>query len=211
MQSASKNQHTQGQVIALAGILQCAYLVDQIARTGHAPAESFNPTINSLFTFQVDNPVSVYGSIHGIQTGLKILHDLLASHYDNDYKATIRYSLGLINLQKSAASKNEMMSIIRSRLEHTAIKAEHFTDNIEEVAGSCAAVYQDTISTLRYRIHVQGHKQQLQNPRNASNIRALLLAGIRATTLWRQLGGKRWHLIVSRKRLIAACQHLIEN
>jgi high frequency lysogenization protein len=37
---------------------------------------------------------------------------------------------------------------------------------------------------------------------NASKIRALLLAGIRAARLWRQLGGHRWQLVFSRRKLL---------
>jgi high frequency lysogenization protein len=33
-------------------------------------------------------------------------------------------------------------------------------------------------------------------------IRALLLAGIRSARLWRQLGGHRWQLVISRRKLL---------
>ncbi|MNJ04984.1 High frequency lysogenization protein HflD [compost metagenome] len=42
----------------------------------------------------------------------------------------------------------------------------------------------------------------LQQASNASKIRALLLAGIRAARLWRQLGGHRWQLVFSRRKLL---------
>ncbi|MEQ8953835.1 MAG: DUF489 family protein, partial [Gammaproteobacteria bacterium] len=35
----------------------------------------------------------------------------------------------------------------------------------------------------------------------ANCIRALLLAGIRAAFLWYQLGGRRWRLLLYRKRI----------
>ncbi|WP_243260442.1 DUF489 family protein, partial [Pseudomonas aeruginosa] len=37
---------------------------------------------------------------------------------------------------------------------------------------------------------------------NAARIRALLLAGIRSARLWRQLGGSRWQMVFSRRRLL---------
>ena len=44
--------------------------------------------------------------------------------------------------------------------------------------------------------------------RNADIIRALLLSGIRAAFLWRQLGGRRWSLLLRRKKLLQAAQSL---
>ena len=42
----------------------------------------------------------------------------------------------------------------------------------------------------------------LQVSSNAARIRALLLAGIRSARLWRQLGGSRWQMVFSRRRLL---------
>jgi len=41
----------------------------------------------------------------------------------------------------------------------------------------------------------------LQNEYVSNRIRSLLLAGIRSAVLWHQLGGRRWRLIVYRKRV----------
>ena len=43
-----------------------------------------------------------------------------------------------------------------------------------------------------------------QQSDNAAKIRALLLSGIRSARLWRQLGGHRWQLIFSRRKLLDA-------
>jgi high frequency lysogenization protein len=40
----------------------------------------------------------------------------------------------------------------------------------------------------------------LSNDKNASRIRALLLAGLRSAILWRQCGGTRWSILFNRKR-----------
>ena len=46
--------------------------------------------------------------------------------------------------------------------------------------------------------------RHLQQTDTAAKIRALLLAGIRSARLWRQLGGHRWQLIFSRRKLLDA-------
>ena len=81
-------------------------------------------------------------------------------------------------------------------------QAEHFGIGHENVISSCGALYQDTISTFKQRIQVQGDSRFLQQPANASKIRGLLLAGIRSARLWRQLGGHRWQLVFSRRKLL---------
>ena len=51
------------------------------------------------------------------------------------------------------------------------------------------------------RIIVNGNPQYLQNERTTDWIRTLLLAGIRAATLWSQLGGGRFDLMFGRKKI----------
>ncbi|MDA0651534.1 MAG: DUF489 family protein, partial [Proteobacteria bacterium] len=57
---------------------------------------------------------------------------------------------------------------------------------------------QDTLSTLSYRIKVTGSAQHLNNPQVADLVRAVLMCGIRAAFLWRQLGGSRLKLMWQR-------------
>ena len=101
-----------------------------------------------------------------------------------------------------------MAAVVRSRLEHTQFKSEYFASHVQEVCHSLSGIYQDTISTFKYRIKVTGSMQQLQNPANADLIRALLLAGIRSAVLWRQLGGRRWRLLAQRRRLLQVAHDL---
>jgi high frequency lysogenization protein len=101
-----------------------------------------------------------------------------------------------------------MMAVVHSRLQHASFKAEHFAGHVNDTCHSISGIYQDTLSTLRYRIKVAGSAQHLQDKQNADIIRALLLAGIRSAFLWRQLGGRRWKLLLQRKQLLGAAQNL---
>ncbi|MGK0404322.1 DUF489 family protein, partial [Alcanivorax borkumensis] len=51
----------------------------------------------------------------------------------------------------------------------------------------------------------------LQDDNKAARIRALFLAGVRAAFLWHQLGGRRWHLLFQRKRLISVIESIDIN
>ena len=51
----------------------------------------------------------------------------------------------------------------------------------------------------------------MNDPRRVEQIRALLLAGIRSARLWRQLGGHRWQLVISRRKLLKELYPLMRN
>ncbi len=199
------------QTLALAGILQAAYLVDRIARTGTADNAAVNGILHSLFVFDSDEPIVVYGGVHNVQLGLRVLRDLLAGQRRDEYRSCIRYGLGILHLQKALAADSKMQSTIRSRLQHTEKNLEHFSQDINQISSNIAAIYQDTISHMKYRIQVTGSLQQLQNTDNAERIRALLLAAIRSAWLWRRVGGNRWQLILGRNKLLNTTNALLQR
>jgi high frequency lysogenization protein len=51
----------------------------------------------------------------------------------------------------------------------------------------------------------------LKNDHTACRIRAVLFAGVRAAVLWRQVGGKRWHLLFHRKRIASDVTRLLHR
>ena len=96
-----------------------------------------------------------------------------------------------------------MLNQIGERLEQASRQAEHFSTSHTNVIANLAQVYQDSISTFRHRIQVNGYADYLQQESIAQRIRCLLFAGIRAAMLWHQLGGRRRHLILNRKDILA--------
>lgn len=196
------------QVLALAGVTQVARLVDQISRTGSYPEQFLRTSINSLFVFQADTTADVYGGVEGVRLGLQNLASVLASKEGIENREMLRYVFSMLHLERKFASDEQMLAVVHSRLEHTQFKSEYFAKHVLETCQSLSGIYQDTISTFKFRIKVNGSLQQLQNPNNADLIRALLLAGIRSAFLWRQLGGQRWRLLLQRRKLLAITQNL---
>jgi high frequency lysogenization protein len=196
------------QALALAGVVQAARLVDQISRTGSYPEEFLKPSINSLFEFDASSTADVYGGISGVKLGLHNLASLLANQNEPESREMVRYVFSILYLERKFTGNREMVDVVHSRLQHTQFKSEHFANHIQEVCHSISGIYQDTISSFKFRIKVTGSVQQLQNADNADLIRALLLAGIRSAWLWRQLGGRRWKLIWQRRKVQATAQQL---
>ena len=196
------------QTIALAGVAQVARLVDQVSRTGSYPMEFLEPTIHSLFEFDASSVDSVFGGLAGVKLGLHTLSNLLASRQSQENREMVRYVFSILYLERKFAADPQMMSVVHSRLEHASFRAEHFANHVQEICHSVSGIYQDTLSNLKFRIKVSGSAQHLQDKENADIIRALLLAGIRSAYLWRQLGGRRWKLVLQRKAMLEASQQL---
>ena len=74
-----------------------------------------------------------------------------------------------------------------------------------------ASVYADVISPIARKIQVAGDPTILKRPDNQHRVRALLLAGVRAAVLWRQLGGKRRHILFSRPQILASAEQTLNN
>lgn len=196
------------QAIALAGVAQAARLVDQIARTGSYPTEFLEPSIHSLFEFEPQRVEEVFGGIAGVKLGLHNLIALLANKPSGEQGDLVRYVFGLLYLERKFSTNPDMVAVVKSRLEHTSFRAEHFDSHVNELCSSISGIYQDTLSHLTFRIKVTGNAEHLEDEQNADIIRALLLAGIRSAFLWRQLGGRRWKLLWQRRKLLGAAQNL---
>ena len=196
------------QVIALSGVAQAATLVDQIARTGDTDNDAYQVSIGSLFEFDPPSTESVFGDVKGVGVGLATLQSILTPSNYAQQQMPARYLSGMIFLERKLSGNTDMMDVIHSRLEHTAYRATHFDDDTAGLASAIAAIYQDTISQFQYRIHVSGEADHLRNSKHADRIRALLLAGIRAAMLWRQVGGRRWHLLLRKGQLRQAAIEL---
>lgn len=197
------------QALALAGIFQSAVAVERLAKTGNAPAEQLETGVYSLFQTDPGSADDVFGGADKLLPGLKVSRQLLQSRQHPEYTDCLRYALSILYLQRQLSKKNDLLSIIGSRLEKAKIQAEHFSFGHENVFSNLASIYSDTLSTFRFRIQVLGDFNFLQQQRIANQIRTMLFAGVRAATLWRQLGGRRLHLLFQRKKLLAATDQLI--
>jgi high frequency lysogenization protein len=58
---------------------------------------------------------------------------------------------------------------------------------------------------------VNGEHGHLSNPLIAARVRAALFAGIRSAFLWHQLGGSRWQLLFSRKKIANEAAGILEG
>lgn len=191
------------QTLALAGIAQAAYMVRQLAHHGVAAGEKFEVAVESLFVTDPRTTVQVYGSVRNLNLGLQVLQEIIDGNsavYSAD--EVMKYIMGMLYLQNRLMKRKQMLKQISVTLEQLKHRySELPRANNEVLIRQLAKLYQDTISTLSYRIQVKGDMQRLQNEYTAARIRVLLFAGIRSAVLWEQRGGKRWQLLFQRKSI----------
>ncbi|MFS2156153.1 high frequency lysogenization protein HflD [Pseudomonas sp. Pseusp122] len=193
----------QEQLTALGAVFQAAVLVDRIAKTGQVNDAALNCMLGTLLVLDPKDTLDVFG---GDDLNLREGYRALASALERDpqtlQREPLRYALSMLGLERQLAKRDDMLDTIGKRLPQIKSQVEHFGVTHENVIAATGALYQDTLSTLRQRIQVHGDMRNLQQPNNASKIRALLLAGIRCARLWRQVGGHRWQLVISRRKLL---------
>jgi len=199
------------QVIALAGLSQAVYLVQQIARSGAADRQDMEVCIASTLKVDSKDVLDVYGSLAGLRTGLEQLDRQLSEPRRVD-RELARYAATLIFLERRVMQTPEMVEAIGAAVRRAAAKAEAAGMVLDdEVFETLAEGYQQTISTLQPRVLISGEPRYLSDEHYARQIRALLLAGIRSVLLWRQCGGVRWKLLLSRSRMQREARRLLES
>ena len=188
--------------LALAGLYQCTYLVHQIAAKGSADQSDAAACIGSLFAFDPETIEGAYGGAANLRAGLTVLRSQIGRAGRHADLAPSRYAVALLYLERKLEKRQDMVNAIREGVKAAHEQLEYFDGTHANVIAKLSDVYQQTISRLGPRIIVRGEHVNLSNPENASKIRALLLAGIRAAVLWRQTGGNRWRLLFGRSRIV---------
>lgn len=196
-------------IIALAGVVQAAALVQQIAHKGTVDGEACETLLASILEQEPATTEAVYGSVSALRLGLKALLEQISVSHSHRDREIARYCANLLSLERRLARKPGMLQAIGSRIGQAQKQCEHFPVNHDNVIANLAGIYQDTISTLSLRIQVTGLPRNLEAKDNQNRVRALLLAGIRAAVLWRQCGGRRRQLLLQRGRIERTVRELL--
>lgn len=200
------------QIIALSGVFESAALVDRLARTGQIPEAPLGCMLGSLLVRDPKTTLDVYGGdTTNLREGFRALASALERDPNSLQREPLRYALALIGLERQLNKRDDMLDVMGNRLNQIQQQVQHFGLVHENVIASCAGLYQDTLSTFRQRIQVHGDMRHLQINANAARIRALLLAGIRSARLWRQLGGNRWQMVFSRRKMLNELRPLLRG
>lgn len=197
-------------IIALAGVFQSAKITWQLAHQGDANTFAMESSINSLFQANPVTVAAVFGGIVGVESGLRSMIDQLDDPRQRSVEIT-QYAVNLLQLARKLRANKEGYSRLGGELDNLQARMESFNFEQSTRYAQLAEIYSSHISPLGPRIMIKGSPDNLENTANAARIRSILLAGIRAAHLWYQCGGKRWHLLVFRKRYLAIAGEMLRN
>ncbi|MES2998982.1 MAG: high frequency lysogenization protein HflD [Pseudomonadota bacterium] len=195
--------------LALAGIFQSAALVRDLARTGHAENTAFNASIQTIYRIDAASVEQVYGEVASLRLGLQELVNLLDHNTLTQNRDMSRYLMGLMHLERKLFHSSEIKQMLSRRVKHAVSQANYFSSSPHMIINSLADIYLATLGRLSFRLHVVGQGKYLNQAEVISKIRAALLAGVRSTVLWRQLGGSRWKLFLMRNKLVGIGKRLL--
>ena len=193
--------------IAFAGMCQAVALVQQIARNGHCDQDAFETSIKAILNTNPANTLDVFGNESQLKLGLECLVKGIDSTPTGS--EVTRYLISLMALERKLMGRNDAMSQLGDRIQMVQRQTGHYDLFEEQMISNVASIYLDVISPIGPRIQVTGTPTVLQQTSNQHKVRALLLSGIRSAVLWRQVGGRRRHLIFGRKKMVEQAQILL--
>jgi high frequency lysogenization protein len=208
----------QERVLALAGVFQSARLAQRIARTNTNLPTAFAASIYSVVKTDADTTLEIFGGgdARGVLlVGLESLRDKLGGNTDPDDFEVARYVAGIIELTRKLNRDSRLMGKLSDGIDRLA--AQYPPDPLwlgnteipEGLIAGIASLYSETISTLSPRIIVNGEEPYLKQEATVNQIRASLMAGVRAAHLWWQLGGRRWHILFRRSQIAQTANELL--
>ncbi|MEH0873223.1 high frequency lysogenization protein HflD [Pectobacterium cacticida] len=197
--------------LALAGICQSAYLVQQLAHTGNCNHDALHTSLNSVLNVNPVSTLAVYGDAEqNLKVGLETLLAILNTSSNKGAGAELsRYTFSLIALERKLKAKPSALDELGRRIGQLERQLEHFELLSDTIVSALAAIYVDVISTLGPRIQVTGSPEVLKNSQTQAKVRATLLAGIRSAVLWQQIGGGRLQLMFSRGQLVKEAKQIL--
>jgi high frequency lysogenization protein len=185
-------------VLALAGLFQAVGLAQQLATQGRCDETAMEASVGSVFNIDAPSVAAVYGGVGGVRLGLR---NLIGQLDDGSRDiALTRMAVTVMRLERSLARRTELAAKLQEGIVATRRQVAHFGQDSPQVIGRLADLYASTLSTLSPRVMVSGNPQFLQQPVVVEKVRANLLAAVRSAVLWRQVGGRQWQILVSRRQ-----------
>jgi high frequency lysogenization protein len=191
---------TKHQVMALAAMCQITKAVQKVAQTGSISDYELNQLLSCITVTNPDTPEDVFSDMD-IRQGYRLLVEQLGSGPGKSIEL-VKYVGGIIQLERALDAHASAFNNLGSRIDNINERLTHLALTDDAIIASLADIYADIISPLGQRIQVFGKPALLQQLSVQHRIRALLLAGIRAAVLWRQVGGKRRHFFFSKSKII---------
>ena len=201
----------ESRTLALAGVFRAASLVNTLANEGTISEDDLRISVESIFETDPNDVIQVYGLIDNLSVGFETMLNQLEKDSQQRNMDIARYVVSTLFLERRLMKSPDMLETLSTGVELAARQSEHFSTTHENVIANIADLYSRTISQLGPRIMVNGEQSHLETTAISNKIRTVLLSGIRSAVLWRQLGGRRWHVIFNRGNYLKIAKSFLKN
>lgn len=201
----------ENQTLALAGMFQSAVLIEQLSYKGQVNQAAFDCSVDSLFAFEAENTLDIFGGVFGLSRGMQALTNHLGGRGQASGKNLAYYIMSMMKVSANLLKDESMANRLQAELQTIQKQSIDFEMSRNSTINKIDGLYQNTISKTQPRVIIRGEQNYLSNTDTAAKVRTLLLAGIRAGVLWHQLGGSKWKLIVSRKKYVENAKRFMSN
>ena len=197
--------------IALAGLCQAAALVKYIARGHEFDNQALMTSLSSITITNSENTEQIFGDTSQLALGYQTLLAQLSGQSTNKDVEITRYIANLLSIERKLSASKNSMAALGDRISNVQRQQLHLDLTDNQMLSNLASVYTDVVSPIARKIQVAGDPEMLKLPDNQHRVRALLLAGVRAAVLWRQLGGKRRHILFNRQQILDSAENTLKN
>nr|WP_314263785.1 high frequency lysogenization protein HflD [uncultured Moellerella sp.] len=198
--------------LAMAGICQASRLVQQLAHEGQCSQSSTEVLLNSITNLNPSSTLDVFGNDESnLKLGLETMLAMFTGNNSGLSAETMRYTLSLMVLERHLQKNQEAFDNLGKRIDQYERQKNYFEPMSEGLLNALAGIYVDVVSPVGPRIQVTGSPDILKNSLVQAKVRAILLAGIRSTVLWQQVGGSRLQLMFSRSRLTNQAKDILAH
>lgn len=190
-------------VIALAGVSQAVQLVQQLAHQGQCDPIAEKVMIDSVLELNPRSTLGVYGDdLDHLRLGLETVCAILSTERRPQITEVTGYAVSAIMLAQRLNKNEDALNTLGNRFGDLERQQQFFDAESNEIYNALAGIYVDVIRPLGPPIQIRGNEQMLQNSLVQAKVRTLLLSAVRSAILWQQIGGSRWQILFSRRKLL---------
>jgi high frequency lysogenization protein len=197
--------------LALAATIQACEQIHLLAHGKTVDQQVLTVAIQSLFVFDPKDVIQTYAGVANLKPGLAWLAKVTTSRVQAKDRDILQYLTSILYLTRMMLNDKPRLKRLHDRLQTAKNQVDYFHELHPQVLAGIADIYSQSISSLSFRIQIRGLRQVLTQELSMQTVRCLLLAGFRAAVLWQQVGGRRWQLLFSRKRIADTAKQLLAD
>ena len=200
--------------IALAALFQACGQIQKVARTGAGDPQACAVLIRALIITDPGEVDDIYRP-DALAPGFRQLVSSLTTAIEDRNTHTVeitKTAFKLITLEQAIERNQAVFDRLGHSIDQLRISVLSECPDYENAAADViltpgfireyAKLYQSLISPNFPNLIIYGEEAYLRIQDNQDQIRALLLAAIRAIVLWRQVGGRRRYFIFRRGKIL---------